>query len=97
MGALGVFFAYYGLYLRESVGLDGFQVGVVFATLLLVGFFVQPLWGIVANRSGLRIRVLAGLASGSAAGYFFLGRVESFPAPVCMTVLSAFFPVPLCP
>ena len=65
MGALGVFFPYYGLYLRENMGLDGFQVGVVFATLPLVGFFVQPLWGIVADRSGLRIRVLAVLASGS--------------------------------
>ena len=39
MGALGVFFPYYGLYLRENIGLDGFQVGVVFATLPLVGFF----------------------------------------------------------
>ena len=97
MGALGVFFPYYGLYLRENVGLDGFQVGVVFATLPLVGFFVQPLWGIVADRSGLRIRVLAVLASGSAAGYFLLGCVESFLALVCITVLFAFFSRALIP
>ena len=97
MGALGVFFPYYGLYLRENIGLDGFQVGVVFATLPLVGFFVQPLWGIVADRSGLRIRVLAVLASGSAVGYFFLGRVESFPALVGITVLFAFFSRALIP
>ena len=97
MGALGVFFPYYGLYLRENMGLDGFQVGVVFATLPLVGFFVQPLWGIVADRSGLRIRVLAVLASGSAVGYFLLGYMGSFPALVCITVLFAFFSRALIP
>ncbi len=66
-------------------------------SLPLVGFFVQPRWGIVADRSGLRIRVLAVLASGSAAGYFFLACVESFLTLVYITVLFAFLSRALIP
>ena len=45
MGALGVFFPYYGLYLRENIGLQGVQIGAIFATLPLVGFFRSAVCG----------------------------------------------------
>jgi len=97
MGALGVFFPYYGLYLRENIGLQGVQIGAIFATLPLVGFFVQPLWGIIADRSGLRIRVLTVLAGGTAAGYFLLGHVHAFFPLLLATALFAGFSRALIP
>ncbi len=97
MGALGVFFPYYGLYLRENIGLQGVQIGAIFATLPLVGFFVQPLWGIIADRTGLRIRVLAVLASGTAAGYFLLGHVHAFLPVLFASALFAGFSRALIP
>ncbi|MEE9185938.1 MAG: MFS transporter, partial [Candidatus Binatia bacterium] len=57
MGALGIFFPYYSLYLRENAGLSGSQVGLVLAIIPLVGIVAQPFWGQVADRTGERSRV----------------------------------------
>ena len=38
---LGVFFPFYTLYLRENAGLSGTEVGIVLATLPLVGMVAQ--------------------------------------------------------
>jgi MFS family permease len=42
---LGIFYPFYSLYLRDNAGLSGTQVGIVMATLPLVGMVAQPLWG----------------------------------------------------
>lgn len=97
MGALGAFFPFYGLYLRENIRLSGFQVGAVFATLPLLGFFVQPLWGIVADRSGFRVRVLIILSAGSCLGYFCLWYAHEFPMLLLATAALAFFSRALIP
>ena len=65
---LGVFFPYYTLYLHENAGLDGMQVGLVLATLPLVGAIAQPLWGYLADRTGARSRILILVAAGTAVG-----------------------------
>lgn len=57
LGGMGLFFPYFGLYLRENIGLRGDQVGAVFAVLPLVGFVAEPFWGVVADRTGLRARI----------------------------------------
>ena len=97
MGALGAFFPFYGLYLREYIGLSGFQVGAVFATLPLLGFFVQPLWRIVADRSGLRVRVLIILSAGSCLGYLCLWYAHEFPMLLLATAALAVFSRALIP
>ena len=75
---LGVFFPYLTLYLRENAGLSGAQVGVVLATLPLVGLVAQPFWGNVADRSGRRSTVLACVTLGTAAISLALGHAQSF-------------------
>ncbi len=43
IGALGLYFPYFTLYLRENVGLSGAEIGLVYACLPLTGLLVQPL------------------------------------------------------
>lgn len=68
-GALGVYFPYFSLYLKENVALDGAQVGAIFAIPPLVGIVAQPFWGQLADRSGSRTRILALLCFGAGLGY----------------------------
>ena len=58
LGALGIFFPFYSLYLRENIGLTGWQVGAVLAVPPLVAVVAQPAWGVLADRTGSRARVL---------------------------------------
>ncbi len=89
LGGLGIFFPYYSLYLRENAGLTGTQVGVVLATLPLVGMVAQPLWGQVADRTGARSTILSLLAFGAAVGLAALAAVRGFPAFVLTTAALA--------
>ena len=89
LGALGVFFPYFTLYLRENVGLNGAQVGVVFAVLPCVGMLAQPLWGFIADHTGSRTRVLTVIATGTALGYAGLGRPDDFTGMLLATAALA--------
>ncbi|MBW2274858.1 MAG: MFS transporter [Deltaproteobacteria bacterium] len=91
LAGLGLIFPFYALYLRENAGLTGTEVGLVAATLPLMGVLVQPMWGQVADRTGLRGRVLAVLALGTAAGYALLSRAQSFEDFLLYTALLALF------
>ncbi|MFQ5479267.1 MAG: MFS transporter [Candidatus Binatia bacterium] len=91
LGGLGVFFPFYSMYLRETAGLSGSQVGTVFAVMPLVGMLTQPLWGHLADRSGLRVRVLALLCLGSSAALLVLSALQGFAALAGGTALLALF------
>ena len=86
---LGIFYPFYSLYLRDNAGLSGTQVGIVMATLPLVGMVAQPLWGQIADRSGARSTVLALLTVGSALGYTALTSLKGFTALVLGTAALA--------
>lgn len=89
--ALGVYFPYFSLYLKESLGFRGAQVGAAFAVPPLVGLIAQPFWGYVADRSGSRGRVLTVLSFGTALGYALLTWPKEFvPMMVAVTLLSFF-------
>jgi PPP family 3-phenylpropionic acid transporter len=97
-GALGVFYPYFSLFLRENVGLSGTQVGMVVAIPPLVGVVAQPLWGQLADRTGSRAFVLALVCLGTALGYvalcFSLGLLSTVLATVLLaSFLSALFPM----
>jgi PPP family 3-phenylpropionic acid transporter len=99
MGALGVFFPFYSLYLDENAGLTAGQVGLVMASVPLTGMLVQPLWGLVADRSGRRSRLLALLTTVSAVCYAAMYFAESFRSLLGATMLLSIFAtalVPLC-
>jgi PPP family 3-phenylpropionic acid transporter len=91
LGSFGLMLPYYGLYLRENAGLSGSEVGAVFAVVPLVGILSQPLWGGVADRTGMRARVLVLLCVGSGAGFFALALAHGFAALLLATALLALF------
>jgi PPP family 3-phenylpropionic acid transporter len=97
LGGLGIHFPFFSLYLGENAGLRGAQVGLVLATLPLVGLAVQPLWGQLADRTGSRPRLLAVLAAGAAAGHAGLGFAAGFPALLLATAALACFSSALVP
>jgi MFS transporter, PPP family, 3-phenylpropionic acid transporter len=97
MGALGIFFPYYSLYLRENARLTGTQVGLVLATVPLAGMFAQPFWGQVADRTGARSRILALLSLGASLGYLALAQASGFPAILAATAALACFSTAILP
>jgi PPP family 3-phenylpropionic acid transporter len=97
MGALGVFFPFFTLYLRENAGLSSSQVGMVAAAMPLTAIFFQPFWGQVADRTGSRTRTLALLALGTAAGYALLTVPLSFAGLLAAASFLAVFSSSLIP
>ncbi len=91
LGSLGIFFPFFSLYLRENLALTGWQVGALLAIPPLVAIAAQPVWGVLADRTGTRARVLAVLSLGSAAGYASLTLGSDFASMLVLTsVLSCF-------
>jgi PPP family 3-phenylpropionic acid transporter len=97
MGALGVFFPYFTLFLKENIGLSGSQVGLVFATVPFVGIFAQPFWGQIADRTGSRTRLLSLLALCSIFGYAGLIFPTTFFWMMAASALLAVFATSLIP
>lgn len=97
MAGLGIFFPYYSHYLEQDLHLSGTQIGLVMAILPLVGILTQPLWGILADHTGSRRGVLAGIVAGSAVGYALIGLAESFVTVVLATVFLALFSTAVLP
>ena len=96
-GALGIFFPYYSLYLKENAGLTGTQLGLVLSVMPLVGIVAQPFWGQVADRTGARGRLVAFLAMISAAGFVLLGLAQGFMLILLAAVFLACFSTPVIP
>lgn len=96
-GALGIFFPYYSLYLKENAGLSGTQLGLILSVMPLVGIVAQPFWGQVADRTGARSRVVAFLSMVAAAGFVLLGLAPGFVLILLAAVFLAFFSTPIIP
>jgi len=91
LGAVGIFFPFFSLYLGESAGLSGFEVGAVVSALPVVGMVAQPLWGQLADRSGARGRVLALVAAGAGLAQLAVAGAHGFAALLAATALLAVF------
>jgi len=95
--ALGTYFPYFALFLREHVGLTSSQIGVVIAISPLVGLLAQPTWGHIADRTGSRVRVLVVLCIGATGGFAALARAQGMAATVTATFALSLFLAPLFP
>jgi oligosaccharide:H+ symporter len=95
LGALGAFFPFFTLYLRENAGLSAAEVGAVMAMLPLVGIFAQPAWGVLADHTGSRTRVLTVVTFGAAAGYAALYFADGVAQLVAATACFSLFSSPL--
>ncbi len=91
MAPFGLSLPYLALYLRENAALTGVQVGAVFAVLPAVGILGQPIWGVLADRSGLRARALVVISLGTAVGFLAIGRAQGFASILAATALFALF------
>ena len=89
--ALGTFYPYFALFLRENVGLSSSQVGLVISIPPMVGLFAQPAWGQLADRTGSRVRVLMLLCVGAAIGFATLSRAHGMGATIAATCVLALF------
>ena len=96
-GALGIFFPYYSLYLKENAGLSGTQLGLILSVMPLVGIIAQPFWGQVADRTGARSRVVAFLSMVAAVGFVLLGLAPGFVLILLAAIFLAFFSTPIIP
>jgi len=94
---LGLFFPFYSLYLSENAGLAGSEVGLVLAMLPLTGLVVQPLWGQLADRTGLRAGIVTLLAGGTSVGYAMLTQADGLASFLLCTVMLAVFSSALVP
>ena len=91
MGALGIFYPYYSLYLKENLKFSGFQIGLAMAVLPTIGLICQPLWGYAADRTGARRRILMMLTIGAATGFGAIYFAEDFVTLIPAMLLLALF------
>ena len=91
MAGLGLVYPYQALWLSESVGLGGIELGFVLALRPAMGILFQPLWGHVADRSGRRPQVLALVLGGVALAYSALPWVGTLPALAAVYAAAACF------
>lgn len=89
--AIGIYFPYFALYLRENVGLPAAQLGIVLAIPPLVGLLAQPAWGQLADRTGARVAVVVALGVGTAAGFAALAHARGLWPTLLATGLLASF------
>ena len=90
-GAMGVFLPYFNLYCLD-IGLSGFQIGSLSAVRAAVLIVFSLLWGLLADRKGLRrpIYILCSFAS-SALWALFLFTTEFVPMLIITVVYGAFY------
>ena len=96
-GALGIFFPYYSLYLRQELVLSGQQVGAAMGVFYFVGLIGQPAWGYLADRTGARKVLLVILCIGMALGFIAFWYVEKYSVLLLVSACFAAFYTSLIP
>ena len=89
LAAVGYFYPYYSLYLKEILGFSATQVGTVIAVQPLVGCLAQPLWGHFADRTGSRRRALALAIFGFGLGALLISQASGYWAVLAATACFA--------
>lgn len=91
MSGLGLIFPFQALYFSENVGLSGAQLGLVLAMRPLMGMLCQPIWALLADRTGRRRAVLVAVTLGNGCAYALLPQAGSFPTLLlAMAAVSLF-------
>ncbi|MCB1032489.1 MAG: MFS transporter [Acidobacteria bacterium] len=78
MAGMGVFFPFCSLYLKQRLGFSPSEVGVLMAAVPLASLIFQPAWGLVADRTGSRQRILVLLSLGAAVSAAVLHGLRGF-------------------
>ena len=96
-GALGIFFPYYSLYLKQELALSGQQVGAAMGVFFLIGLIGQPAWGYLADRTGARKIILIIISLGIALGFIAFWYVETYFGLLFVSACFAAFYTSLIP
>lgn len=91
---IGIFFPYAALYLT-SIGLSGGQIGLLLALLPLIGFLVQPLWGLVSDVHHLHRYALVFACLGVAVVMVGFAMTQNFWILLSLTILHAVMKAPI--
>lgn len=72
IGAVGCFIPYINVYLEQSIGLNGSQIGLITAISLILGVCVIPLWGIIGDKTRkYNLMLMISLAASIVVLYFY--------------------------
>lgn len=72
IGAVGCFTPYINVYLEQSIGLNGSQIGLITAISLILGVCVIPLWGIIGDKTRkYNLMLMISLAASIVVLYFY--------------------------
>ncbi len=72
LGAVGCFTPYINVYLENSIGLNGSQIGLITAISLMIGVCVIPIWGVIGDKTRkYNLMLLVSLASSIIVLYFY--------------------------
>lgn len=72
IGAVGCFTPYINVYLENSIGLNGSQIGLITAISLILGVCVIPLWGIIGDKTRkYNLLLMFSLAASIVVLYFY--------------------------
>ena len=91
---IGTFFSFVALYLA-SIGFTGGQIGLLMALIPLIGFLVQPLWGILCDVTGIHKQVLVLSCFGLAADMIGFASTEEFVPLIIFTIFHAIMRAPI--
>lgn len=72
IGAVGCFTPYINVYLENSIGLNGSEIGLITAISLILGVCVIPLWGIIGDKTRkYNLLLMFSLAASIVVLYFY--------------------------
>lgn len=91
---IGIFFPYIALYL-SSIDLSGGQIGLLLALIPLIGFLVQPLWGLVSDVRHLHRYALVFACFGVAVVMMGYALTQNYWVLLILTVLHAILRAPI--
>lgn len=89
VGAVGAFMPYVNVYLENSLGLTGSQIGLISAVALVVGVCVIPIWGIIGDKTRkYNILLLISLALTLVVLYFYSKQTVYLGCFICAIALE---------
>lgn len=81
----------------KSRGITVAEIGILTAIGPLVALFLQPMWGILADRTGKHLWFLRVAAAGSMLSVLFFYRAASYPEFAAVMALYSFFSIVIAP
>ncbi len=97
MAGLGLVYPFQAVWFQESAGLSGAELGMVLALRPVMALLGQPIWGRLADRTGARAQILAGVLLCAAIAYSVLPWMNSVVTIALVFGCASFFGTSIMP